>query len=427
MKSPSDRRSFLKRGTALTGLVAAGGARAEGERSGLPQTKFESDVMKALIPGNPPPYGVRSRFETTGRAPFEPSKPFTADRTPLQDLTGIITPNSLHFYVQHGSPIPEIDPQKHHLLIHGMVDRPTVLTMDNLKRLPFVSRIHFTQCAGQNYGFPYMRKPGGAKTVQETHGHTSCAEWTGVTISTLMREVGVKKGATWLIGEGAEWKKHVASIPLGRAMEDGIIAYAQNGEAIRPEQGYPLRMVLPGVEGMRNIKWLRRLYVTDRPVLNDWEISKYIQLRQDGKARWLSWDMEPNSVITYPSGEQTLPGTGYVHITGLAWTGTGSVGRVQVSTDGAKTWNDATLQQPVLPKAHTRFHFPWHWNGQETVIQSRCIDEWGNKQPTRKETEAMWGVGPDFFGTTNQLFPHFYASQPWRISKSGKVTNAMWE
>jgi sulfane dehydrogenase subunit SoxC len=243
-----------------------------------------------------------------------------------------------------------------------------------------------------------------------------------------MREVGVQKGATWLIGEGAEWKKHAASIPLERAMEDGFIAYAQNGEAIRPEQGYPLRVVLPGVEVMRNIRWLRRLYVTDRPVHNEWEARTYVMLRPgDGKARWHAWDMEPNSVITYPSGEQQLRGPGMLNVTGLAWTGTGSVAKVQVSTDGARTWQDAALQTPVLPKAHTRFQFIWRWDGGPTVILSRCIDEWGNVQPTRVETEKMWNVGPDYFTTSDNVFPHYYACQPWRIAADGKVTNAMWE
>src|SRR5262245_29184190 len=228
MHRTHDRRQFLKTGAMLTAAAAAA-ARADGQ-SALPQATFETDIATALNPRQPPLYGVRSRFETTSRAPAQPGKPFHASRTPLQDLTGIITPNPLHFYISHGNPVPEIDPGQHRLLIHGMVDRPVVLTMNDIKRLPFVSRIHFLQCAGQNYGMAYQRKPGGVKTVQETHGHTSCAEWTGVSIATLMREVGVQKAATWLVGEGAEWKKHAASIPLERAMEDGIIAYAQNGE-----------------------------------------------------------------------------------------------------------------------------------------------------------------------------------------------------
>lgn len=426
MACKKERRQFLKRGAALAGLAIAGVKSASAE-STLPTLQFETDIAAALNPPNPPLYGVRSRFETTTRAPAEPGKPFHANRTPLQDLTGIITPNPLHFYISHGSPVPEINPQEHRLLIHGMVDRPVVLTMSDIKRLPFVSRIHFLQCAGQNYGMPYQRKPEATKTAQETHGHTSCAEWTGVPLATLLKDVGVQKGASWLVGEGAEWKKHAASIPLEKAMDEGMVVYAQNGEAIRPEQGYPLRLLLPGVEGMRNIRWLRRLYITDRPTMNEWEIRTYVMLRMDGKSRWYAWDMEPNSVITFPSGEQQLPGPGLYNVTGLAWTGTGLVGRVQMSTDGARSWNDAKLQEPVLRKAHTRFHFPWKWDGKETVIQSRCIDEWGNVQPTRAETEKMWNVGPDYFGKTDNVFPHFYASQPWRISASGKVSNAMWE
>lgn len=425
MATKHERRQFLKRGAVLAGLAAVGMKPASA--TDLPDQKYETDVSSALSPAGPPVYGVRSHYETVTRAVPVKGKPFDSYRTPLHLQKGIITPASLHYYVSHGSPVPDINPAEHRLMIHGMVERPVVLTMDEIKTLPFVSRILFLQCAGQNYGMAYQRQPGGVKTVQQTHGDTSCSEWSGVAFSTLMEQVRPQKSGSWLVAEGAEWKKHAASIPLEKAMDEGIVAYYQNGEAIRPENGYPLRLILPGVEGMRNVRWLRRLYITDRPTMNAWEINPYSQLRPDGKTRWFDWDMEPNSVITFPSGEQQIPGPGDYMIRGLAWTGTGAVGKVQVSTDGAKTWEDAKLHDPVLPKAHTQFSFPWRWDGKEALVQSRSIDEWGNVQPTRAETEKMWNVEPGFFSKMNQAFPHYYASQPWRISQDGKVSNAMWD
>jgi sulfane dehydrogenase subunit SoxC len=400
------RRRFLK-----GGLLAATGALVPSVASGQGQAP----------PYKAPPYGIPSRFEKVTRV--DNVYGGESYRTPLQDLRGIITPSPLHFNIPHGSPVPEIDPEQHRLMIHGMVERPLVFTVAEIKRLPSVSRILFLQCPGNSYATLHHRKV--AKTVQDSHGWTSTSEWTGVLLSVLLNEVGIDRNATWLIGEGAERNKHAASIPLGRALEDGMVVYAQNGEAIRPEQGYPLRLLVPGTEGMRNIKYLRRLKLTDEPTYNQWEIVTYTQRHPDGRRRWLNWELPPNSVITFPSGEQRLQGAGFYEISGIAWTGGGTVHRVQVSTDGARTWQDAQLQEPVLRYAHTRFRMPWNWDGRETVIQSRCIDEWGHVQPTLREWEQTLGVGPDYWLRTEKLQEHFHASQPWRITPDGRVHNAM--
>jgi sulfane dehydrogenase subunit SoxC len=330
--------------------------------------------------------------------------------TPLQDLHGIITPSSLHFEVQRGG-VPDIDPRKHRLLIHGMVDRPVILTMDEIKRLPSVSRIHFLECSGNTqseWAAPTL------KTVQGTHGLTSCAEWTGVLLSLLLRETGVQKGATWVIAEGADATGNERSILLAKAMDDILVAYAQNGDALRPENGYPLRLVVPGWEGNVNVKWLRRLTVTDRPYMTRMEATEHAVLLSDGKARQFAFVMEAKSVITFPSGEQRLPGAGMYEITGLAWSGRGAVRRVEVSTDAGRTWTDAALQQPVLRFSHTRFRSPWRWDGREAVLQSRCTDETGYVQPTRPALVKLRGLNSRL---------HLNAIQSWKVAADGSVHN----
>ena len=343
--------------------------------------------------------------------------------TPLQDSIGIITPSSLHYVTTHGYDPPDIDPRQHRLLIHGMVDRPLIFTLEELKRLPSVSRIHFLECAGNSD--LDRDDQANAETVQETHGQTSCSEWTGVLLSLLLKEAGVQKGASWLVAEGADAGKHTKSIPLEKAMDDVLVAYGQNGEAVRPEQGYPLRLLVPGWEGISNVKWLRRIKVVDQPYMTKWESTMYASLRPDGKARWFQFEMGPKSVITFPSGGQRLPGRGFYEITGLAWSGGGAIRRVEVSTDGGRTWKDAQLQEPVLRMAHTRFRFPWNWDGEEAVLQSRCTDERGDVQPTLAELGKIWGVNPDYWQSTTNRINHFNAIQPWKVTRDGSVHNAM--
>ena len=416
------RRRFLKQGAALALLsqgagglagLAVGAVRsASGQTLGAGTSEASSKDTRG--------YGERARFENSVRTLVEP--PF-ASMTPLQDSIGIITPSALHFAVMRfRNEPPNIDPREHRLLIHGLVDRPLIFTLEELKRLPSVSRIHFVECAGNSSPVEHRN----AETVQETHGWTSCSEWTGVPLSLLLREAGVQTGARWIIAESADAGKHVKSIPLEKALHDVLVAYGQNGEAVRPEVGYPLRLVTPGWEGVHNVKWLRRIKVVDQPSMDKVESTGYVVLRPNmkGKAVWFNSQLGPKSVITFPSGGQRLPGRGFYEITGLAWSGEGVVRRVEVSTDGGRSWKDAQLQEPVHRIAHTRFRLAWNWDGEEAVLQSRCTDEQGDVQPSIADISKQWGVNPDFFKTTKARVNHWNAIQPWRVTRDGSVHNA---
>ncbi|GAC1590705.1 MAG: sulfite dehydrogenase [Candidatus Velthaea sp.] len=359
------------------------------------------------------PYGMPSLHEkAVVRVPTDltPTKLSSWDFTPLQHLHGIITPNGLFFERNHGG-VPTIDPANHRLLVHGMVDNARTFSVDDLKRYPPVSVIHFLECSGN--GLTEWAKPT-AKTVQLTHGLISCVEWTGVRVSTLLKDLGVKSGAAWVLAEGADAAMMDRSIPLDKMMDDAILAYAQNGEALRPEQGYPLRLVLPGFEGNMNIKWLRQLKVGRQPFYTREETSKYTDLLGSGEARMFTFVMEAKSVITQPSGGMQIPTKGALPISGIAWSGRGKVARVEVSTDGGKTWNAAELQQPILSKSLTRFVYPWTWNGAEAVLQSRCFDETGYVQPTLAELVKVRGL--------NSVY-HLNGIQSWHVAAEGAVTN----
>lgn len=402
---PTNRRRFLKSGAAF-GAVLAGVARpslSAQSGTGQPQPAgvplAPEDPTKA--PGAPVrPYGERSPFERVVRTPTG---------TPLQESQGIITPSALHFERHHAG-VPTIDPRRHRLMIHGMVDRPLVFTMEELKRLPSVSHVHFIECSGNGF------RRRNATTLQEAHGLTSCSEWTGVLLSLLLREAGAHKEASWLVAEGSDAAKMTRSIPLKKAMDDILVAYSQNGEAIRPEQGYPLRLVVPGWEGNICVKWLRRVKVVDQPYMTREETSKYTELMPGGKARQFSFEMDPKSLITFPSGGHKLSGPGLYEITGLAWSGRGAIRKVEVSTNAGASWHAAELQEPVLPLAHTRFRFAWKWDGQEAVLQSRCTDERGDVQPTVAQlVEARgenWGFGY-----------HLNPIESWRVAADGSVHN----
>jgi sulfane dehydrogenase subunit SoxC len=333
-----------------------------------------------------------------------------ASFTPLDETLGIITPSALHFAVQRGGR-PDIDPAQHRLLISGMVDRPAVLTVEEIERLPSISRILFLECAGNSR----LGRPPTAKSVHGTHGLTACSEWTGVPLSLLLREAGVRQGATWIVAEGADATGNERSIPMAKAMDDVLVAYGQNGEALRPENGYPLRLIVPGWEGNVNVKWLRRIKAVDRPYMTRMESTAHASLMPDGKARQFNFVMEAKSVITFPSGGQRLPGPGFYEIRGLAWSGRGLVRRVEVSADGGKTWQEARLQEPVLPLAHTRFRLDWRWDGREAVLQSRCTDETGYVQPTL--TELVTARGRNFVYNNNAI-------QSWKVVADGSVHNA---
>jgi sulfane dehydrogenase subunit SoxC len=340
----------------------------------------------------------------------------TADRiasvsfTPLADLKGIITPSGLVFERHHAG-IPDIDPEQHRLMIHGLLERPLLLSMNDLMRLPSVSKIHFLECAA-NGGMEWR----GAQMdrVQFTHGMMACCEWTGVMLSTVLQEVGAKASASWILAEGADGAKMSRSIPMSKAMDDVMIVYAQNGEALRPEQGYPLRLLNPGWEGNTSIKWLRRLELGDQPWQHREETSKYTDLMANGDAREFTFLQECNSVITTPSPEKPLQERGKYQIEGLAWSGRGKIKHVDVSIDGGNNWREAKLSGPALAKAWTRFSLELDWDGAPALLQSRSVDESGYVQPTYDQLKKVRG--------TNSIY-HKNAIHTWQILPSGEVAN----
>lgn len=399
-----DRREFLTKGA-----VALGGTMLPGlaDRVMKPRPRVLGAPLRA--------YGERSPYETSARVlhPY-PTLATGSARTPLQDLHGIITPSALHFERLHAG-VPRIDPRRHQLLIHGLVNRPWVFTLEDLLRLPPVSRVHFIECAGNSdpeaEGDP-------APDPQNSHGLVSCSEWTGVPLKTLLEAVGVQSTARWLVAEGADACRMSRSIPLDKAFDDVLVAYGQNGEGLRPEQGYPLRLVVPGWEGNVNIKWLGRLHIVDEPYMTREEAATYTDLMPDGRARMFSFTMPVKSVITRPAGGQRLPAPGRYEITGLAWSGRGRVARVEVSTNNGQDWRDAVLNDPVIPRALTRFSLPWNWEGQNAALMSRCTDETGEVQPTRERFIAKWGIhfGPDGFD-------HYNGIKTWYVHAGGRVSH----
>jgi len=358
-------------------------------------------------------YGQPSRFQrgvvrvTTDLTPTELS---SWNFTPLQNLHGIITPNGLHYERSHAG-TTEIDPSQHRLLIDGLVKTPIILSMEDLLRFPTVSRTHFIECSGNT--LTEWKKPTG-RDVQYTHGLLSCAEWTGLRVSDLMERVGVDSSAVWALAEGADAAAMDRSIPVSKLADDALIAYAQNGEMLRPSQGYPLRLLLPGYEGNMSVKWLRRLTFGTRPFETYEETAYYTELFPNGHARQFNFVMDAKSVITFPSAGQTLRDPGYCELTGLAWSGNGKVKRVDVSIDGGHTWKPAVLQEPVMSKCLTRFRLDWAWDGRPTVLQSRCVDELGHVQPTRSELIAKRGY--------NSVY-HYNAIQSWAVAANGAITN----
>jgi sulfane dehydrogenase subunit SoxC len=285
-----------------------------------------------------------------------------------------------------------------------------LFTVEELKRFPAVSRVAFIECSGNSAG---EWRGARGRTAQQTHGLTSTSEWTGVSLATVLQEVGIKPDATWMLAEGSDAAAMTRSIPLETMLNEAVLCYGQNGEALRPEQGYPLRLLLPGWEGNACIKWLRRLKLGAQPFMTREETSHYTDLMPDGKARQFTMVMEAKSVITSPSGGHRIV-PGFVEIRGLAWSGRGRITKVDVSTDGGTSWEPAILQDPVLPKCHTRFRFPWYWRGQEAVLQSRCHDDTGYRQPTRAALVAARG--------TNSVY-HYNAIQSWKITADGTLSN----
>ena len=420
---PSSRRELLKGGVAV-GAVAATAAVTTVTRA-LADAPASYKMNEApMIPSSDEliKYGQRSHYVNSVRLQ-EPGRAvpgiytdfgLTAHIfTPLQDSYGSIQASSLHYFATtKGSFVPDIDPAQHTLMIQGLVDRPLVLSMADLKRFPSVSRFHFIECSANNHS-------GTHKNVQESHGATSNAEWTGVLLSTLLKEAGLKSNAAWFIAEGAEEIKGADTIPIAKGMADCIVAYAMNGEPIRPQNGFPLRLVVPGFEGIFNTKWLRRINVTAEYQLN---MDDFGHLRRDATSAALGYQWGPKSVITFPSGSQKLPDKGWYEITGLAWSGRGAVKKVEISTDGGKSWNLAELKGNPNPMAHTRFGYMWKWDGEEHVIMSRMTDDSGLVQPTGEESAKALGMpytkGFRPPGLNNSVMA-------WKIAKDGSVANGL--
>src|SRR3984893_11354013 len=356
-------------------------------------------------------YGQPSKFEAKVVRTFASAPGTTgtgASRTPLQRLNGTITPNGLHF-ARHHSGIPDIDPDAHRLLIPGLVKRPLVFSLEALARYPMETRIAFIECGGIPAALNQKKRAG--LDLQASHGLLSCAEWTGVRLALLLEEAGVEPQARWLLAEGADAAGMRRSVPM-KAVDEALVALYQNGERVRPSNGYPLRLLLPGYEGNMNVKWLRRIKVTAGPTMTKDETSKYTILLPSGKSLQFVFPIETKSVITHPSPGLNMKGAGLYEISGLAWSGYGKITRVDVSADGGKSWAPTALQEPVLPKALTRFRMPWRWDGGSAVLQSRATDSSGYVQPTRAALIAERGT---------KTFYHFNGITSWAIGERGEV------
>ena len=417
--APEDaaRRGFLRRAAAISAGVGSvlAGRRAAAQDPGRnlpPHIPEWSQRLGAPILASP--YGVVSTHEAGIRRRESPGLTRTPQSsiafTPLQNLFGIITPSGLHFERHHAG-VPDVDPQQHRLMVHGMVANPRIFTQDDIIRFPSVSRVHFIEC-GANTGMEWGNVA--VPTVQYTHGMLSCSEWTGVLLSTILEEAGVDRNARFILAEGADGASLTRTIPMQMAQDDVLVAYGQNGEMLRPEQGYPLRLLVPGVQGVSSVKWLRRIKVGSEPWNTREEALHYVDLMPGGKHRQYSWIQEAKSVITSPSGGQVILDRGYHQIQGLAWSGRGRVKRVDVSTDGGRNWRTATLQEPIHTKALTRFRLDWNWDGGPALLQSRVIDDTGFVQPTIRQLREVRG--------TRSIY-HNNAVQTWRVDASGEVSN----
>ncbi len=410
------RRRFLSAvaaGGAATGLAGLVRPAEAANPDNLPPN--EPEWARMLGPGvDDRGYGLPSIYEKHVKRRWVPwltaSAESTVNFTPLQDLHGFVTPNGICFERHHAGRA-EVNPEDHRLIIHGLVEKPLMFTVQDLKRMPSESHFYFCECAA-NSGMEWRNAQ--LNGVQFTHGMVHCVHWTGVPLRVLFEQTGLKPNAKWVLAEGADGAAMTRSIPMEKMLDDCLVAYAQNGEALRPEQGYPIRLVVPGFEANMWVKWLRRLEVGDQPWYHREETSKYTDLLPSGKAYIFTWVMEAKSVITFPCPEKPLDGPGYYSVRGLAWSGRGRITRVDVSFDGGRNWQTAKLQDPVYPKCLTRFEIPWRWNGERALLVSRAIDETGYVQPTMYELQKVRGVESVY---------HNNAQQVWEVKPSGEVEN----
>jgi sulfane dehydrogenase subunit SoxC len=361
-------------------------------------------------------YGKPSKYEANVQRRQSPGLTQTTQASvsfaPLQSLFGIITPSGLHFE-RHHQGWWDIDPSKHRFMVNGMVKEAKVFTMDEIMRLPSVSRFHFIEC-GANTAAEWGNVA--VPTVQYTHGMISCSEFTGVPLITLLEIAGADlKNGKFVLAEGGEGSSMTRTIPMSLILSgEVLVAYGQNGEMLRPENGYPLRLVVPGVQGVSWIKYLRRVELGDKPYGTKDEAIHYIDLQPDGTHRQYTSIQECKSVVTTPSGGQVLLDKGFYNITGLAWSGKGKIKKVDVSVDGGRNWRQARLETPVLSKAFSRFNIDWVWDGKPAIIQSRAVDETGYVQPTYKQLRAVRG--------TRSIY-HNNAIQSWLVQENGEVKN----
>lgn len=410
------RRGFLKGGAAALGggLLASTSTGSVASAAGNGEIKVEDWNQSLGDPVIYNAYGVPSEFEAhVQRRNVEwltVTQESSVSFTPLHELDGFTTPNGLCFERHHGG-VAQIDPSAHRFMINGLVEKPLVFTMEDLMRFPRTNRFAFLECAA-NSGMEWR----GAQLngCQFTHGMIHCVQYTGVSLRTLLNEAGLKTNAKWLMAEGADSAGMNRSIPMEKALDDCIVAFKMNGEALRPEQGYPLRLVVPGWEGNMWVKWLRRIEVGDQPWHTREESSKYTDLMEDGSARRFTWIMDAKSVITNPSPQAPLKTKGHNILSGLAWSGRGKVKRVDVTLDGGKNWQQAELAGPVLDKCLTRFYLPFNWNGNPMLVQSRCIDETGYVQPTKDELRKVRGL--------NSIY-HNNGIQTWHVRENGEAEN----
>lgn len=413
--SINERRDFLRKGFMTVGGLAAtlSTGQAIAESGNLPpmEPKWGKMLGHGVVEF---PYGQPSQYEShvvRRTVPWLTAESISSiSMSPLQDLKGIITPNGLVFERYHAG-VPQINPEEHRLMIHGLVDRPIIFTMADLMRFPSVSEIKFIECPA-NGGMEW--KGAQMEALQFTHGMLSCCEWTGVPLRTLLEEVGVQPEGKWILAEGADGAHMSRSIPLEKALDDTLVVYAQNGEMLRPEQGYPIRLINPGWEGNTSVKWLRRLEIGDKPWYHREETSKYTDLMPDGRARKFTFVQETNSVITTPCPENPIKQSGLIEIEGVAWSGRGKIKQVDVSFDGGVSWTAANLKGLVLPKALTRFSLVTKWDGQPWLLQARAIDETGYVQPTLKQLRKIRGG--------NSIY-HKNSIHTWKVAANGEVTN----
>jgi sulfane dehydrogenase subunit SoxC len=413
-----DRRALLGRGMVIAGAMGAG----VGPSSAAAGAEPLADDPWSLEVGEPmSPYQVPSKFEakvvrTLSNPNHEPRNSHA--RTPHHLLDGATTPNGLHFTINHGG-VPTIDPDKHRLVIHGLVKRPLEFTLETLSRYPMVSRVSFVECGGNSA--PMFSPEPMQESVQAIHGLASCAEWTGVKLSTLLEETGIDPRAQWFIAEGADPPHLSRSVPMKKALDDAMIALYQNGERLMPGNGYPMRLLLPGYEGNMNVKFLRRIKLVEQPAMSYYEGRTYSPILPSGKAYRFYFLQEVKSFITSPSHGMGLKGPGLYEISGIAYSGTGRIEKVMVSADGGQSWAQAALQEPVLSKAFTRFRMPWRWNGGPATLQSRAWDEAGNAQPTRAEFVAARGEltkPAPVLAFPNQ---HYNSITSWGVASNGEV------